>query len=49
MPSVLIEAGFMSNPSEGRKIFDAGYRRQIAKAIVDGIGAYRRGTEQRGL
>lgn len=49
MPAVLIEAGFMSNPSEGRKIFDAGYRRQIAKAIVDGISAYRRGTEQRGL
>jgi N-acetylmuramoyl-L-alanine amidase len=48
MPAVLIEAGFMSNPSEGRKIFDPGYRKQIAKAIVDGIGAYRRGTEQRG-
>jgi N-acetylmuramoyl-L-alanine amidase len=48
MPAVLIEAGFMSNPSEGRKVFDAGYRRQIAKAIVDGIGAYRKGTEQRG-
>jgi N-acetylmuramoyl-L-alanine amidase len=48
MPAVLIEAGFMSNPSEGRKIFDAGYRKQIAKAIVDGISAYRRGTEQRG-
>jgi N-acetylmuramoyl-L-alanine amidase len=49
MPAVLIEAGFMSNPSEGRKIFDAGYRKQIAKAIVDGISAYRKGTEQRGL
>jgi len=48
MPAVLIEAGFMSNPSEGRKIFDAGYRKQIAKAIVDGISAYRKGTEQRG-
>jgi N-acetylmuramoyl-L-alanine amidase len=48
MPAVLIEAGFMSNPSEGRKIFDASYRKQIAKAIVDGISAYRRGTEQRG-
>jgi N-acetylmuramoyl-L-alanine amidase len=48
MPAVLIEAGFMSNPSEGRKIFDAGYRKQIAKAIVDGISAHRRGTEQRG-
>jgi N-acetylmuramoyl-L-alanine amidase len=48
MPAVLIEAGFMSNPAEGRKIFDAGYRTQIAKAIVDGVSAYRRGTEQRG-
>src|SRR4029077_16609683 len=47
MPAVLIEAGFMSNPSEGRKIFDAGYRKQIAKAIVDRISAYRRGSEQR--
>jgi len=46
-PAVLIEAGFMSNPSEGRKIFDAGYRRQIAKSIVDGIGAYRQATEQK--
>lgn len=45
MPAVLIEAGFMSNPSEGKKIFDAAYRRQIAKAIVDGVGAYRKGTE----
>lgn len=48
MPAVLIEAGFMSNPSEGRRIFDAGYRKQIAKSIVDGISAYRKGTEQRG-
>src|SRR5260370_4511536 len=28
MPSVLIEGGFMSNPEEGKKIFDAGYRRK---------------------
>jgi N-acetylmuramoyl-L-alanine amidase len=46
MPAVLIEAGFMSNPSEGRKIFDAGYRRQTAKAIVEGIAAYRNSVEQ---
>jgi N-acetylmuramoyl-L-alanine amidase len=48
MPAVLIEAGFMSNPAEGRKIFDVGYRKQIAKSIVDGISAYRKGVEQRG-
>jgi len=40
MPAVLIEAGFMSHPEEGKRIFDAGYRRQIAQAIVVGIRAY---------
>jgi N-acetylmuramoyl-L-alanine amidase len=42
MPAVLIEGGFMSHPAESRKIFDPDYRRQMAKAIVDGILAYRK-------
>ena len=46
MPAVLIEGGFMSNPSEGRKIYDATYRRQMAQAIVDGIVAYQRVMER---
>jgi N-acetylmuramoyl-L-alanine amidase len=46
MPALLIEAGFMSHPVEGRKIFDASYRRQMAKAIVDGVLAYKRVVEQ---
>jgi N-acetylmuramoyl-L-alanine amidase len=46
MPAVLIEAGFMSHPIEGRKIFTVAYRRQIAQAIVDGILAYKRTVEQ---
>jgi N-acetylmuramoyl-L-alanine amidase len=46
MPAILIEAGFMSHPVEGKKIFDAGYRRQMAKAIVDGLLAYKRGLER---
>jgi len=45
MPAVLIEAGFMSHPVEGKKIFDSGYRRQMAKAIVDGLMAYKRLVE----
>ena len=28
MPAVLIEAGFMSHPAEGRKIFTAAYRQE---------------------
>jgi N-acetylmuramoyl-L-alanine amidase len=41
MPAILIEGGFMSNPAEGRKIYDPSYRRQMARAIVDGIVAYK--------
>lgn len=46
MPAVLIEAGFMSHPTEGRKIFDPAYRRQLAQAIVNGIVAYKRQVER---
>jgi N-acetylmuramoyl-L-alanine amidase len=42
MPAILIEGGYMSNPAEGRKIFDPAYRKQMAKAVVDGILAYKR-------
>lgn len=45
MPAILIEAGFMSHPTEGRKILDPNYRRQIAKAIVAGILTYRKKVE----
>lgn len=48
MPAVLVEAGFMSHPVEGRKILTAAYRRQIARAIVAGVQAYKRVVEQGG-
>jgi len=44
MPAILIESGYMSNPAEGKKIFDATYRKQMAKAVVDGIQAYKKIT-----
>ena len=44
MPAILIESGYMTNPAEGKKIFDANYRRQIAAAIVKGILAYQQLT-----
>ena len=46
MPAVLIEAGFLSHPIEGQRIASAGYRRQLAGAIVDGLEAYRRGVQR---
>jgi N-acetylmuramoyl-L-alanine amidase len=46
MPSVVIEAGFMSHPVEGRMIFDPAFRHQVAKTIATGILAYKRTVEQ---
>ena len=41
MPAVLIEGGFMTHPTEAKKIYEPAYRRQMAQAIVDGIKAYK--------
>ena len=46
MPAVLIEAGFLSHPVEGRQILSAAYRQKIARAIVEGLLAYKRAVEQ---
>ncbi len=39
-PAVLVEAGFITNPAEARKIGTPAYRQQIAEAIGEGIGHY---------
>jgi N-acetylmuramoyl-L-alanine amidase len=46
VPAVLVEAGFLSHPSEGRKIVSPEYRRQMARAITDGVLAYKRAVER---
>ncbi len=45
MPAILIEGGFMSHPSEGRKIYDPAYRKQMARAIVEGVLNYKRAVK----
>jgi len=40
MPAILIEGGYMTNPTEGEKIYSAAYRKQMAAAIVKGILEY---------
>jgi len=42
MPAILIEGGYMTSPVEGKKIYDASYRKQMASAIVKGILNYQR-------
>jgi len=45
MPAALVEGGFLSNALEGNRIADPVYRRKMAKAIVEGILAYKRSVE----
>jgi N-acetylmuramoyl-L-alanine amidase len=42
MPAVLVEAGFMTHPSESRRIYDSTQRQKTAQAIVQGLVAYKR-------
>jgi N-acetylmuramoyl-L-alanine amidase len=46
MPAVLVEGGFMTNPTEGKRIYDAEYRRTMARGIVEGIKAYAKLVER---
>lgn len=39
-PSVLVEAGFLSNPVEARLLSNMQYRERIATAVVEGVMSY---------
>jgi N-acetylmuramoyl-L-alanine amidase len=39
-PAVLVEVGFISHPSEGRRLGDAAYRRRLVAALGEGIRAF---------
>lgn len=40
MPSILIEMGFVSNPSEAVRLQDDAYRNRLAQGIFDGLVSY---------
>ena len=40
VPAVLIEAGFVSNPTEGRKLTTPAYQHKIATAIAQGVDRF---------
>ncbi|MCT8552353.1 N-acetylmuramoyl-L-alanine amidase [Glaesserella parasuis] len=41
IPSILVETGFLSNATEEQRLATKAYRRQIAKAIYQGLIAYK--------
>ncbi len=46
MPTVLIESGFMTDPGDLKKILDPSYRKKLARAILDGLQAYKKIVER---
>jgi N-acetylmuramoyl-L-alanine amidase len=44
MPAILIEGGYMTNPTEGKRIYDSAYRKRMAAAMVKGILNYQKLT-----
>ena len=45
MPGILIEGGFMSNPSDAKKIYSSEQRKVMARAIAAGVVQYRKVVE----
>lgn len=45
VPGIYIEGGFLSNPFDAEKIVSPTYRRKTARAITDGVLAYKRMVE----
>lgn len=41
MPAVLLEVGFVSNAAEARRLATPAYQDQVARAIADGVAAWR--------
>ncbi|MCD8020872.1 MAG: N-acetylmuramoyl-L-alanine amidase [Clostridiales bacterium] len=40
IPTVILECGFMSNPTEDRQLNSSSYQKKIAKGIVNGVDKY---------
>jgi len=47
MPAILVEIGFVTNPREEKRLKDSRYRDEIARAILSGLGDYKRTWDAR--
>jgi N-acetylmuramoyl-L-alanine amidase len=46
-PAILIEVGFVSHPTESRRLRDAAYQGKLAAAIAEGVSAFLQQQRQR--
>ena len=44
LPAVLVEAGFLNDPSEGAKIASPSYRQQLGQALARAVTTYQQAT-----
>ena len=40
MPTVLVETGFLSNRTEGKKLLQAAYQKKVAGALASALRGY---------
>ena len=40
VPAVLVETGFLSNPTEARRLTAAAYQQRVATGLANGVGAF---------
>jgi len=40
MPSVLVEVGFISNPTEAKRLVNASYQKRLAIGLANGVERY---------
>ena len=45
MPNILIETGFLTNPSDEKKLRDRGYQRALARAVCDAVIQFKKRYE----
>lgn len=44
MPAIIVESGFLTNPTEAKRLQTLWYQSQVARSIIDGAAAYLNGT-----
>jgi N-acetylmuramoyl-L-alanine amidase len=49
MPAILVEMGFLSHPEEGRMLAVAARQEALARAVAEGIAAWRAAGRRPGL
>lgn len=47
LPAILVEGGFLTNPSESQRINETEWREKLAASIVDGVESYKQVADRR--